>query len=67
MSPILFPKYANFSFWTKALLNIWYLLIDGDILENHFSLLDFITEDIMLDLNVLRSVMEHWFSLKAFT
>jgi hypothetical protein len=39
--------------------NICYLLICGDILENHFSFMDFITENIMLDLNVLRSVMEH--------
>jgi hypothetical protein len=30
--------------------NICYLLICGDILENHFSLLDFIMENIMLDL-----------------
>ena len=35
------------------------LLIDGDVLENHFSLLDFITDEIILDLNVLRPVMEH--------
>jgi hypothetical protein len=28
-------------------------------MENHFSPLDFIMEKIMLDLNVLRPVMEH--------
>jgi hypothetical protein len=43
--------------------NICYLLIYGDIPENYFSLLDFITDNIILDLNVLRSVMEQ--SLKA--
>jgi hypothetical protein len=33
--------------------NIYYMLISGDILENHLSPMDFITEKIVLDLNVL--------------
>ena len=55
-----FLEYANFFILDRGFTKISaYLLICGDILENHFSFLDFITENVMLDLNVLRSVMEH--------
>jgi hypothetical protein len=64
MNPNSFLKYANFSSWTEDLPK-YLLLIYGHILENNFSFLEFITKNIILDLNVLRSVMEHWFSLKA--
>ena len=41
-----------------------YLLICGDIIENHFSFLDLITKNVMLDLNVLQSFWNTGF-LKA--
>jgi hypothetical protein len=43
-----------------------YLLICGYIyiLENHFSFLDFIMENVMLELKVLRSFWNTSFSLK---
>jgi hypothetical protein len=39
--------------------NIYYLLICGDILETEFSPLEFITKNIILDIIVLRPVIEH--------
>jgi hypothetical protein len=65
MSPILFLEYKKFSSWTRIYQNICSLLICGDILENHFFFMYLIMDNIMLDLNVVRSVMEHWYSLKA--
>jgi hypothetical protein len=44
--------------WTEFCQNIICLLIGGDVLENYFSLLDFIMNKIVLDLNVLQIVME---------
>ena len=35
------------------------MLISGYILDNYFSPLDFITHKIVLDVNVLRPIMEH--------
>jgi hypothetical protein len=43
-----------------------YLLICGDIYwRTTFSFLDFITENVMLDLKCTSVFLEHWFSLKA--
>jgi hypothetical protein len=64
-APTCFLSMQTFHLGHRLYQNIYYLLLCGDILENHFSFLDFITKNIMLDLNILRSVMEHWFSLKA--
>jgi hypothetical protein len=59
------PNLQNFHLGQRVYQNICYFLIYGDILENHFSFLDFITDNVILDLDVLWSIMEHWFSLKA--
>jgi hypothetical protein len=54
MSSSLFFEYAKFFILDRGFTkNIYYLLICGDILENDFSFLDFIIENVMLDLNVL--------------
>jgi hypothetical protein len=47
--------------------NICSLLINGDVLENHFYPLDFITKKINLDLNVFQPVMEHRVLLELHT
>jgi hypothetical protein len=60
MSPALQTFHLGWRFYQ----NIFYLLICGDILENHFPFLDLIMKNVMLYLNVLWYVMEHWFSLK---
>jgi hypothetical protein len=66
MSSNLFLEYAKFFILDRGFTKISaYLLIYGDILENHFSFLDLITENVMLDLNVLRSFWNTEFSLKA--
>ena len=59
------PNLQAFHLGQRFYQNICYLLICADILENHFYFLDFIMENVILDLNVLWYVMEHWFSLKA--
>jgi hypothetical protein len=59
------PSLQTFHLGQRFYQNICYMLIYGNILENHFSFLEFIIENAMLDLNVLWYVMEHWFSLKA--
>jgi hypothetical protein len=66
-SPSLSLKYAKLYLGQRLRQNINCLLIGGDVLENHFSLMDFITDKINsdLDLNVLRPVMEQGGSLKA--
>jgi hypothetical protein len=55
----LVPQVCKLYLGQRLRQNINCLLIGGDVLENHFSLLEFITEKIVLDLNVLRLVMEH--------
>jgi hypothetical protein len=51
----LFLEYANSFIFDRGFTKIYaYLLICGDILENHFSSLDLITKNVMLDLNVLQ-------------
>jgi hypothetical protein len=53
-------KYAKFSSWTEALPKISSICSSVEMYwRNYFSPLDFITEKIVLDLNVLQPVMEH--------
>jgi hypothetical protein len=55
MSSGLFLEYTEFFILDKGFTKIsTYFLICGDILENHFSFLDLIIENVMLDLNVVR-------------
>jgi hypothetical protein len=49
----------TFHFGQRTYENIYYILISGDILKNHLSPLDFITEKIILDINVIQPIMEH--------
>jgi hypothetical protein len=55
MSSILSTQ--TLSSWTEDLLKcmIIFSFVKIYILENHFSFLDFIMENVMFDLNVLRS------------
>jgi hypothetical protein len=59
MSPACPLSMQTFHLGQRLYKNICYLLITRDILENHFSPLDFITKKIVLDLNVIQPVMEH--------
>jgi hypothetical protein len=70
MSFGLFLEHANSFILDRGFTKIFaYLLICGDILENHFSFLDLIMENVMLDLNVLRSFWNtgFFFFIKLFS